>query len=169
MWKAACELREWTEITEARNGELVFIAFRMMTPLNSYPTLLHLLLFPMFFGTGKTAVLKMNERPLRQRREQWSGGIKETSRAGGGRNTLASYSACHSNWQHQPALLVAVGPHRASPSLQQDLCLTLWRQRDLEHLAHLVDYISLWLNKTNTCKQSNLYMMKGLGMKTIPS
>lgn len=117
--------RVWREITEACNGDLVFIAFRMMTPLNSHPSPFHLTLFPMPSGMGKRQRARWTNVPWGSSGSNDQGDSKETSRAGGGRNTLASYSACHSNWQQQPALLLAVGPHRASASLQWDLCLIL--------------------------------------------
>lgn len=46
-------------------------------------------------------------------------------KAGGGRNTLASYPECHSSWQRQPASAASRCWFAATPSFQWDLCLTM--------------------------------------------
>ena len=103
--------------TEARNRDLVFIAFRMMT------------LPPPVLSPSRPIFWRLGGRGGNSRGQggaDLTGGRGQEDRdemreAGGGRNTLASYPARHSGWQCQPALLV----HSHSHSLHWDLCLAL--------------------------------------------
>lgn len=124
----------WRGFTEARNRDLVFIAFRMMTlpaprPLSISPYFRHL---PGRGEQQKTGWANLtggsgggNEQEDRE----------EMRKAGGGRDTLASYPECHSSWQCQPALPLAVGP-QPLPAFS-GIYVSLWWCTDLGLFANL--------------------------------
>ncbi len=92
--------------TEARNRDLVFIAFRTRT----LPLPVLFLFFWCLLGQGKLhrtgwANLKRGRNGSSEQEDR-----EEIRKAGGGRNTLASYPECHSSWWCQPALPLAAGP-----------------------------------------------------------